>query len=82
MQPFVRIAAEDDVPRITEIIVGAFRLDELPEKRRRQSELIRTGFRDFLVLEDEGRVAGTRFTRVEMGIRRRFVRRHIERLSR
>jgi len=56
MPPLVRIAAEEDVARITEIIVGAFSLDNLPEKRRKQTELIRDGFRDFLVLEDDGRV--------------------------
>ncbi len=52
MPPLVRVAVEADVPRITEIIAGAFKLDEKPEKRRKQSELIRDGFSEFLVLED------------------------------
>ncbi len=59
MPPLVRIAGEEDVSRITEIIVGAFGLDQHPEKLRKQTELIRTGFRDFLVLEDEDRVVST-----------------------
>jgi predicted N-acetyltransferase YhbS len=56
MPPEVRVATQEDVPRIVEVIVAAYGLDEKPQKRQYQVGLVHSEYPHFLVLEDEGRV--------------------------
>ena len=59
MPPEVRVATQEDVPRVVEIIVGAYGLDDKPEKRKQQVGVVHSEYPHFLVLEDEGRIVST-----------------------